>query len=1138
MGSRGLGEGAIGHLTSRQQQDALGQSTATCLDQQTTPRAPIPPPTSLLRPGGDSERGSPRHTICPSAMPSLMSSGSATAPPGHAASPSTALVLEFVCLFTHDLKRKQKRWQDGRIKYHTFNKRVMVYDDRGNFVGDMHWRRDWDFDEGEEVELERGGVIVQVAECVGRQDQNLSEIVDKRVREKEERQAKIAARPSILRGLAVRTPMPQPRLPPTPQDNPQTRHRPLQQVIGTPSGHYGRAVVPTESPFEQRQRVNDTDSPGGETDPRPSKRRRYDTTPPSKQGYARSLFGAPLTLSAAPLSSAPIRRPAPPQSRPWTETPLPPNHQQTNSTAPTSPPEFTSRATHQKGAPRSNRPASPIRDTLRGNTSPSLPDPVPRRVADNPVRNEGLRTDPQVDQESTNSSRYIASNLFSTAAASVASAQPSISTPDSSTNIVSNPARQPARLTGKSAQCPPLLKTRPRADKEGPRHIIVLDHGAEDEPAAEVAPAQKLVKGPSVSLTNPLTVTHKKQKTTKKNRAPVALVPTPPEPEPHTRPGPAPGPGVPPQTEKRTELRLKPREKRGLLMAVEPPRKAKKAKNSKSAAEQPTAPPELPEITACRAAIRADAELSDVAEKRRSPLPEDEDLFTWSPPTSRDKPVEELLGNSTRRQVGGRPGLETPLEVPESPKVPMDSSAETPILAVETAFAGFGGGISNDRAPGPPRVSSDSSSVVSKARREVKDPTSNDTTFVERARAVDASKPAVGPPAEDAPDMGTSSKKPTTSVLAQQRTEVRSTGRQSAYEIESSDEEFPRVPVGPRLARLPRRSIKSREVIGFIPSSSPVPGLPSRGPPDLPVARLISQSPERSKSPPVLERDEVPPVDKGTNLSRKSDIREGAIANPAVPNSPARENPPSHSRTAEVVCPGPRRDAAVDGVLHGTSKSLAPLETGERQPNQPALDRRRLASWTLGDDESSGRIVSAPLTDPPHSLASTTENTASAGLATVSPNGEVGAVQTGKMPLGPAGQLDGPGPIPSTTSLSRSVERTPFEAQCPPGEKNTDTSSGNGPINPPPRIANPATRGRKAALKSHAAGQVPRSILPPPDPVLPRPNPRPLADTQLDSAGNDRPKRKMHFPGFVSAKEGGPWSREADDLLGFGRPAS
>jgi hypothetical protein len=53
-------------------------------------------------------------------------------------SQNTAPVLEFNCLYTHDIRRKQKRWQDGFLRFHTFNKRVMVYDVPRNFIGDMH----------------------------------------------------------------------------------------------------------------------------------------------------------------------------------------------------------------------------------------------------------------------------------------------------------------------------------------------------------------------------------------------------------------------------------------------------------------------------------------------------------------------------------------------------------------------------------------------------------------------------------------------------------------------------------------------------------------------------------------------------------------------------------------------------------------------------------------------------------------------------------------------------------------------------------------------------------------------------------------------------------------------------------------
>lgn len=218
--------------------------------------------------------------------------------------PSTATVLEFRCLFTHDLRRKQKRWQDGRLKYHTFNARIMVYDERGNSVGDMHWHGEYDFGEGEEVQLDRGGVIVQVEDLVERKETDLSELVDKRVQEKQQRQMQQLARSGASGAVPPRS---LPRPPIVAPDRAQPpRHRPLHHVIGTPTGHHGKALVPKESPFEQRQQA--AESP----DERTAKGRRYDEPPPSKSGYASALFGQTLTLSATPSSFVPaIRRPRP-----------------------------------------------------------------------------------------------------------------------------------------------------------------------------------------------------------------------------------------------------------------------------------------------------------------------------------------------------------------------------------------------------------------------------------------------------------------------------------------------------------------------------------------------------------------------------------------------------------------------------------------------------------------------------------------------------------------------------------------------------------------------------------------------------------------------------------------------------------
>ena len=216
------------------------------------------------------------------------------------ASQNTAPVLEFRCLYTQDIRRKaQKRWQDGRLKFHTFNKRVMVYDERSNFIGDMHWQRDWVFGEGEDLRLERGGVEVQVCECIGKKEQDLTELLDKRVKDRVERvAAKTAnATPTRLQGHTIRAPIdtPSAELP---------RPKTLTAVIGTPTGHYGRAMVPNVSPFEQRQQSNQDEH----INERAAKRQKRTEPITTSGGYAQSLIGASLNLgSQKPRGIATIR---------------------------------------------------------------------------------------------------------------------------------------------------------------------------------------------------------------------------------------------------------------------------------------------------------------------------------------------------------------------------------------------------------------------------------------------------------------------------------------------------------------------------------------------------------------------------------------------------------------------------------------------------------------------------------------------------------------------------------------------------------------------------------------------------------------------------------------------------------------
>ncbi|EGY23501.1 uncharacterized protein VDAG_04939 [Verticillium dahliae VdLs.17] len=186
---------------------------------------------------------------------------------------TAAPVLDYACLFSHDLKRKQKRWRDGRLKFHCFNKRVMVYDERGNFIGDTHWTMDYDLDEGEEFQLARGCVVVQVSECLGRKEQDLSALIDQRYKDKEERKAHADA----AAASKPYRPAPTPHRPPMPIAQPMTN-------IATPRGNQlGRAVLPTLSPFEQRN-LHAQESAQQDEQARPAKRRRPEASPPSKSG--------------------------------------------------------------------------------------------------------------------------------------------------------------------------------------------------------------------------------------------------------------------------------------------------------------------------------------------------------------------------------------------------------------------------------------------------------------------------------------------------------------------------------------------------------------------------------------------------------------------------------------------------------------------------------------------------------------------------------------------------------------------------------------------------------------------------------------------------------------------------------------
>lgn len=218
---------------------------------------------------------------------------------------TTAPVVKFVCLYTHDLKRKHKRWKDGRLEFHTFNRRVMVYDEGGGFVGDLHRTKSHGVEDGDEFQLDRGNIIVQVAERVGQRDQDITEI--------------IARKPK-----APEKPVPTPTGLFTPRTKPPSsnmRHLPLQSLLSTPGRQLGRAVVPSTSPFERRNQTPDS---------HPSKRRRLDAVQRNNQATPTVVLDLSPSPPREPTTPVPQeatkrKRFSPPRVRNAHPAPVPAN---------------------------------------------------------------------------------------------------------------------------------------------------------------------------------------------------------------------------------------------------------------------------------------------------------------------------------------------------------------------------------------------------------------------------------------------------------------------------------------------------------------------------------------------------------------------------------------------------------------------------------------------------------------------------------------------------------------------------------------------------------------------------------------------------------------------------------------------
>ncbi|PGG98216.1 hypothetical protein GX51_06936 [Blastomyces parvus] len=178
---------------------------------------------------------------------------------------TSAPVSKFRCLFSHDIRRKAKRWHDGFLRFHSFNKRVMVYDTLNNFIGDLHWRDGEELNDGDELELDRG-VLVQVGECVERTHTDLTELLEKRTH---------ASASSPANSFS---PVASSRLAFAASSNVNSsggRLKSLNELLGIRKPPVGRAALPSRSPYEERHRTIRLDECADTTaTERPPKRQR------------------------------------------------------------------------------------------------------------------------------------------------------------------------------------------------------------------------------------------------------------------------------------------------------------------------------------------------------------------------------------------------------------------------------------------------------------------------------------------------------------------------------------------------------------------------------------------------------------------------------------------------------------------------------------------------------------------------------------------------------------------------------------------------------------------------------------------------------------------------------------------------
>ncbi|OAA74903.1 hypothetical protein LEL_06891 [Akanthomyces lecanii RCEF 1005] len=1095
----------------------------------------------------------------------------ASSPTSNDGPPSTATVYDFICLFTHDLRRKQKRWQDGKLKYHSFNKKVMVYDDRGHFVGDSHWDQEGDLAPGDELSLDRGMALVQVEDCTGEKQQDLTELLDKRAREVEKRRQIAAAktRPAQRGSLAGGAQ-------PPPQHRP---HLSLNSLVQSP-GPVGRAAIPAHSPFEARQqRLHQNQPPNADAQPTvsapPAKKRRTSTSPPSKAGFARNLFGTTLNLSSCPGPELLAARARALRQRMLSQAEATSTPQEDEGVEEHIPMQSSPLFVQDDADATPSRPAKEQRSTLQPVTRHPIASArsVMREAEEVGNRNTETTSDKEDNLGQENAPKKHTKETRKQAHRTVAV---DLTTQDAHPEAEPVIPEEPPKRKRKDKEPSQSLKQqqtedrpdesrkqKPTVTRRSPSHNLM---GIDEPDDVEAAPRHR--KAPNESQRK------------KKEREKVA------------QESPAPVRREPKAKEPRTTLRMRSRQKRGLLMMREPSPPLPELSTSiqeeidDRVAKTPSPEPSVPPPRQVRSASPEEVTiLSSAPPVEGAPEPPPVDRIPSpalpDPSSEDDLPQPSKRRARKRRTYSPPPGPDVSEEEPkkktcrkttkrtacedENPDAEQDPQPRKRRTAKRTAY-------DEERGLEPDLVKEESNR---KTRRRT----------TKRIDSEDEDSQAEEDP-----------------LPRKRRAAKRSVyNEEVGSELEEGEGEEVEVSAkqGPRIAKLPRKGIRSREILGYIaqgietmipgPFASgsfrlggpPVPAVsiavPAEPAAAVPVEQAASESSQMQKRPakpvtvtgapvPITATSVEPVLPASSPMQKKA--AESAMADTASQTLPASSVAPSptvaspiEEKPAFSSHPGPEVAAAAP-LKEVVTTTISPLEP--LRPQAVAVVSTAAESTTTIQEVSTelGSRRNATIEAPPPAVRSNSSSNAIAPTTAEANETKLEAlsapeISLARVPRGTTAQA-------SENAAPSEIEKKPdivLQAPVPvPIEvlPTSESMSSGSETNQAgrPRIANPASRGKKAARREDAAGLAPQVMVPlePVQPVVARMiSTRPGGGAgrgRIAAAGPVAPspppppaaagapfvaKKAASMPGFTSAS-GGTWSRHAHDLMGMNRP--